>query len=339
MDDHCRRCADEINRGGFDLLFANACQFFRTTSIGRFVDLPSAIYLGEPYRWLYEAMPSFFWLAPPPKPDPWYSLSRSLAWRRDADRIAGGRVQARAEFENAKGFDRILVNSLFSRESVLRAYGLDSEVCYLGTDTAKFVDKELPREDFFVGLGGVTPEKNVGMAIKAISLLPEPPPLVWIGNIVANDDFLEEMRALAASLRVEVSFRVAITDHELIDILNRATALIYAPRLEPFGLAPIEAGACGLPVVAVAEAGVRESVVHNLTGLHVQNEPAAIAQALSRLRLDDKLRKRLGTNARSHVERYWTLESCTDRIEEKLSALVTAGSVAKGADFQDAQRH
>jgi glycosyltransferase involved in cell wall biosynthesis len=42
--------------------------------------------------------------------------------------------------------------------------------------------------------------------------------------------------------------------------------MAYAPRLEPLGLAPLEAGACGLPVVAVAEAGVRETVVDGITG-------------------------------------------------------------------------
>ena len=65
MDTHCRTCAEEIGRGGFDILFANACVFFRTTPIGRFVSIPSVIYLGEPYRWLYEALPRLPWLAPP----------------------------------------------------------------------------------------------------------------------------------------------------------------------------------------------------------------------------------------------------------------------------------
>src|SRR5216683_127828 len=65
MDAHCRACAQEINRGGFDILFANSCQFFRTTAIGRFATIPSVLYLQEPYRWLYEALPRLRWLARP----------------------------------------------------------------------------------------------------------------------------------------------------------------------------------------------------------------------------------------------------------------------------------
>ena len=45
MDRHCRACADEINAGGFDVLFANSCMFFRTTSIGRHVAIPRLLYL------------------------------------------------------------------------------------------------------------------------------------------------------------------------------------------------------------------------------------------------------------------------------------------------------
>jgi glycosyltransferase involved in cell wall biosynthesis len=335
MDDHCRRCADQINVGGFDVLFANACQFFRTTSIGRFAAIPSTIYLGEPYRWLYEALPRFFWLAMPPGPSGmWYRPSYWNDRRRDADRIAGGRIQARAEFESAAGFDTILVNSLFSRESVLRAYGLDAEVCYLGTDSDRFVDLGLAREPFFVGLGGITPEKNVALAIRAVALLAEPrPPLVWIGNIVANPDFAAEMHALARDLRVEFRPLVRISDEEIITTLNRATAMIFAPRLEPFGLAPIEAAACGLPVVAVAEGGVRESVIHDVTGLHVPSDPAKIAAALTKLLIDPALARRLGASARSNVERQWTLKECTDRIEGKLASV--AAITAKGGARHD----
>ena len=66
MEEHCRRCADAIARAGFDILLAHPCMFFRTSPIGRFVGIPKLLYLQEPYRWLYEALPRLPWLAPPP---------------------------------------------------------------------------------------------------------------------------------------------------------------------------------------------------------------------------------------------------------------------------------
>ena len=76
LDDHVRLCAREIESGGFDIVFAGACVFVATPAIARHTTLPSAIYLGEPYRPLYEALPELPWQALPPQSwiagfDPW----------------------------------------------------------------------------------------------------------------------------------------------------------------------------------------------------------------------------------------------------------------------------
>jgi len=68
MEKHCQACAQHINDAGFDLLFAGACQFFRVTPIAQSVRLPTVLYLQEPYRWLYEALPQLPWLARPASP-------------------------------------------------------------------------------------------------------------------------------------------------------------------------------------------------------------------------------------------------------------------------------
>ena len=45
MDEHCRRCAEAIDQGGFDLLYAHGCMFFRVTAIGRYLRMPKVISL------------------------------------------------------------------------------------------------------------------------------------------------------------------------------------------------------------------------------------------------------------------------------------------------------
>ena len=319
MDDHCRRCAAEISTCRFDILLAHPCMFFRATAIGRYVDLPSILFLQEPYRWLYEAMPRLRWLAPPAG---FSSLSRPWTWRRryrDWRNIEDARVQAREELTNAIAFDRILVNSYFSRESVLRAYGIDSDVCYLGVDTRRFVNIGRERERFVVGLGSVTPEKNLRLCIEAIGLLPLPrPKLVWIGN-VAKREHLAEMQRLAETRGVEFEPRIGIDEAELLETLNLATLMLYAPRLEPFGYAPLEANACGVPVIAVAEGGVRETVIHEANGLVVDNDPRSMASALIRLLDDPSLARRLGDTGRQMVEERWSSNDAIDRLEHHLA--------------------
>lgn len=322
MEAHCRACAEAIMPGQFDILFAHSCTFFRSTPIARFLPLASALYQHEPYRWLYEAMPRLPWLAPEPSKLKHASLARLREWAQDQRTLHNARIQGREEHRNAAAFSRILVNSYFSRESVLRAYGLDAEVCYLGTDLSRFTDQGRAREPMVLGLGAFTREKNVRFAIEALANMPQPrPSLAWIGN-VAEEGLIEEMTQLAEARQVAFTPHLCVPDATVMELLNRATALLYAPRLEPFGLAPIEAAACGLPVVGVAEGGVRETVVDGETGFLIPNDPLAAAEALGRIFADAGLARRMGQAARANAERKWSLEAGIDRIESALERVI-----------------
>jgi glycosyltransferase involved in cell wall biosynthesis len=234
------------------------------------------------------------------------------------------RILARDERINASAFDLILVNSYFSRESLLRAYGLDSTVCYLGVDTQLFVNHGYPRENFVVSVGQLYSNKNVEFVINAIAKIGVPRPrLVWIANR-REDWYYEKVRSLAETHRVTFEARASIDDNELVDILNRATAMVYAPRLEPFGLTPLEANACGLPVVAVAEGGVRETIVDGVNGLLVQHQPQMMAHAIQRLTHDKNLAAQLSQNASKIVQEKWSVNSAVDRLEMQLTQAAMA---------------
>jgi len=116
---------------------------------------------------------------------------------------------------------------------------------------------------------------------------------------------------------------MSIGDNELVEILNRAAAMVYAPRLEPFGLVPLEANACGLPVVAVAEGGVREAVTDGVNGLLVQHHPQAMAHAIQRLRHDKHLRAQLSKNGSEMVQEKWSVNSAVERLERQLTQAAT----------------
>jgi glycosyltransferase involved in cell wall biosynthesis len=109
-----------------------------------------------------------------------------------------------------------------------------------------------------------------------------------------------------------------IRDEELVDILNRARIMLYAPRLEPFGYAPLEANACGTPVIATAEGGVRETIQDGVNGLLVEHQPEDMAVAIERLIRDDELHQRLSTQAEKLVKEKWSLGSSIDRLERRL---------------------
>jgi glycosyltransferase involved in cell wall biosynthesis len=318
LEDHARQCAREIESRGFDLIFANACVFAGTPPIARHTRLPSLLYLGEPHRPLYEALPELPWLAQPQRGR--ISLRTLVRFCTDYVRVRALRIQAREEVVSARAFTSILVNSLFSRESVIRAYGIEATVCYLGIDTDLFVDRGMPREEFVVGVGSFTPPKRIDFVIRALARLPQRQRrLVWIGNI-ADQAYLSELTSLAQQMKVTLDARIGIKDDEVVCLLNRAAVMAYAPRLEPFGLAPLEANACGTPVVAVAEGGVRETIVHGENGLLCEPDPAAMAAAVSSLLSDSEFRRHVGARARKVVEERWSTVAAIDRLESRLSA-------------------
>jgi glycosyltransferase involved in cell wall biosynthesis len=292
--------------------------YFSMPFIGRYSKLPKCVYLGEPHRPFYEALPELPWIALPEgirRGWDLYSIKKRVRNRFD---LAQFRREAREELENARAFDRILVNSYFSRESVLRAYGLNSDVCYLGIDGDRFRDLGLTRERFVIGLGTIGPTKNVRLAIESIGAMRDPkPPLVWVGNM-SDDVYVPQMKELAAKLRVDFQPKVMVSDDELLQLLNRASLMLYAPRLEPFGLAPLEANACGLPVVAVAEGGVRETVIDGVNGRLLPHDPEAIGAAIEALLSDRVESAKMGEAAKQLVAERWSMKTCVDNIENAI---------------------
>jgi glycosyltransferase involved in cell wall biosynthesis len=112
-----------------------------------------------------------------------------------------------------------------------------------------------------------------------------------------------------------------ISDRDLVRTLGRAAMMLYTPRLEPFGYAPLEAGACATPVVALAEGGVRETIVHGVNGLLGEDENG-LARCVERLRHDPAFARALGTAARRTVEELWSIGAALDRLERHLEEAV-----------------
>lgn len=136
-----------------------------------------------------------------------------------------------------------------------------------------------------------------------------------------------ELQALAGSLGVADQVELAgAVPHDQVPVQLR-TLDIYAAasRLdsESFGVAVIEASACGLPVVVTRVGGLPEVVREGETGLVVPREdPAALAQALRQLTVDAGLRERLGRQGREHVLRHYEWGDSVRRMVEVFRRLL-----------------
>lgn len=324
FDRACERCAREIEAGDFDLLFANSTIHYGMPYIMRHLRMKKVLYLQEPCRYLYEARPTLPWASGAPQELGRVHLFQPRRMLSEYPNLQTLRLQAQQEWLNARACDRLLVNSYFSRESILRAYGVEAKVCYLGVDTALFRDLGLQRERFILGLGSFDPIKGIDLALRAVALLPEPrPPLVWVANS-GSAAYGDAMGELARSLGVELRVRVGVPDAELVETLNRAALLLYTSRLEPFGFSPLEANACGLPVVGIAEGGIRETVRDGVSGLLAEPEAESVARAAASLLNDPALAKRLGEAAATYVRREWDVEGSVTRLEANLLQVASA---------------
>jgi glycosyltransferase involved in cell wall biosynthesis len=325
FDEACKRCAREIEAGDFDLLFANSSRDFYVPYIMRHLRMKKVLYLQEPCRFKYEARPTLPWMSNTAEDLEQTYLFQLRKFIGDYPNLQTLRLQAKQEWLNLQACDRVLVNSYFSRESVLRAYGVAAKVCYLGVDTALFRNLGLERERFIVGVGSLDSIKGIDLAVAAVALIPAPrPPLVWIANS-GSESYKQTIRELAASLGVELCIRMAVSDTELVDTLNKAALLLCTSRLEPFGYAPLEGNACGLPVVAVAEGGIRETVQDGVNGFLVDPEAEAVACAANRFLQNPALARRMGEQGALDVQSNWNVEGSVDRLETIL--LEVASSV------------
>ncbi|RIV20623.1 glycosyltransferase family 1 protein [Fibrisoma montanum] len=318
----CEACAKEIEAGDFDILFANSCHFFNMPFIGRFVKrIPKVLYLQEPNRSLYEAYPNLIWKGLPSIQQNLLKPSYYSSYWQDLLKTHRARVLVREEFMNYQSYDKILVNSYFSNESLLRAYGGPGEVCYLGVDVDLFPFLDMARENFVMGLGSFHPPKGVDTAIRAVARIPESirPKLVWVGNI-GNKDYMAGLITLSQQQGVDFEPRQYVPHRELIQLLNTASCLLYTSTLEPFGFAPLEANACGLPVVAIGEGGVRETVINGYNGLLTGRNPGEIARAMEHVLTDAALFERLSANGRQVVRERWSVDDAVDRLENALMA-------------------
>jgi glycosyltransferase involved in cell wall biosynthesis len=234
----------------------------------------------------------------------------------------------RIDKENASYAKHILTNSYFSRENIMRAYGRNSFVSYPGIDTSLFRPLALPQEDFVLSVGACLPHKGFDFMVRSLSFIEKRrrPKIVVVSNS-GNPAWETHVAQMAAAADVDLQIKKLVADAEIVRLYNQAKLFVYTAILEPFGLAPLEAMACGTPVVAVKEGGVRETVIHNETGILTDRDEQAFATAVSELLSDDRLRERMGDGGVEAVRSLWTLEQAGARVTWHLNRALSPGQL------------
>ncbi|MES2561782.1 MAG: glycosyltransferase family 4 protein [Pseudomonadota bacterium] len=151
------------------------------------------------------------------------------------------------------GVDTFIANSAFIARRIRKVYGRDAEVVYPPVDISRFALRD-EKEDFYLAASRMVPYKCMPMIAEAFAGMPQRR-LVLIGD---GPD-LERVRTISARASNITVLGYTSAD-VLVDHMGRARALIFAAE-EDFGITPVEAQACGTPVIAYGAGGVLESVL------------------------------------------------------------------------------
>ena len=162
------------------------------------------------------------------------------------------------------------------------------------------VEERAPGLHRIVVVTRLVERKGVGDVVTALRDVPGAELVVAGGRrdaAIEDDPEAVRLRRLARDLGVadRLQLRGPLHRSEVAPLLRSADAVVCVPWYEPFGIVPLEAMACGVPVVASAVGGMIDTVVDGVTGLHVPpRRPDRLAAALRRVLKDPELRAKLG---------------------------------------------
>ncbi len=190
-----------------------------------------------------------------------------------------------------------------------------------------------------LSVGRLVRVKGFDLVIRALpEVLRAVPDAVYV--LVGSGPEEESLRAASRELGVEE--RVVFAGEVPYEELSRPGGAFYnacdlfvmpsredreSGAVEAFGIAFLEAGACGKPVLGTRSGGAGEAVLDGETGLIVEPEnPAALARAIVRLLTDRELAARLGASGRERVVRELNWERAASQVEGVLRGVIRAGS-------------
>ncbi|WP_417826637.1 glycosyltransferase [Streptomyces calvus] len=192
-----------------------------------------------------------------------------------------------------------------------------------------------PHRHRLVQLGRLVPRKGAAAVVAALARLHGTELLVVGGppaDRLDDDPEVRRLRGIArdAGVADRVRFTGGVDPGEVPPLLRSADLVLCTPVYEPFGIVPLEAMACAVPVVATDVGGHRDSVADGTTGRLVPPEdPDAVAAAVRELLAADGLRRRYGTAGRERVLAHYTWSRVADGVEAVHRQVLTAHATPK----------
>jgi len=212
--------------------------------------------------------------------------------------------------------DHFLTNSEFVRGRIRKFYGRDATVVYPPVDINRF-SFCASKDDYYVTASRMVPYKMVGLIVDAFARCPDREL-----RVIGDGPEFEAIKRRAPSNVKMLGYQPAAVLHEQ---LQRAKAFVFAAE-EDFGIAPLEAQACGTPVIAFGKGGALETIISNKTGLFFREQTVeSLCEAIARF--EESADAFEPAEIRAHAEKFGAA-----RFREQLYDAISARWWASGRD-------
>jgi glycosyltransferase involved in cell wall biosynthesis len=199
-------------------------------------------------------------------------IGRKRRWKSGSTRLLMHYLRV-WDARTAHGVDKYIAPSKFIARRINKTYGRHSNVVYPPVDVDRFaVGAE--KDSYYVSVSRFVPYKRIDLLIEAFARMPARK-LLLVGEG-------PEWKALKAKAPPNVKLLGRLSFAEMHNLLRSARSFVFAAE-EDFGIAPVEAQACGTPVIAYGRGGAAETVIAGRTGvLFDQQTPDALVDAVKR---------------------------------------------------------
>ncbi|HEU4487876.1 MAG TPA: glycosyltransferase [Actinomycetota bacterium] len=246
--------------------------------------------------------------------------------------------------------DRIVAECPQEEEDLIRSYHADacrisivpagfdpSELWPIGKELARAALGLSPKEPVILHVGRLVPRKGVDNLIRGFAILRRKhgieARLVIVGGAESEEEERSRLESIAAAEGVmeHVLFAGARPREALRWYYSAADVFVTTPWYEPFGITPLEAMACGTPVVGANVGGIKFTVRDGETGYLVEpNGPGALAERIHHIYRHPALRQALGRQSLDRANHLFTWKMVTARLESLYDEVISA---SRGAPF------
>lgn len=157
--------------------------------------------------------------------------------------------------------DHYIANSHYIARRIKKVYGKDSTVIYPPVDVEKFELCE-NKEEFYMTASRMVPYKKIDLIVEAFSKTDKKLVVVGTGP---------DMEKIKAKAGKNIELMGYQSDEVMINMMQKAKAFVFAAE-EDFGITPVEAQACGTPVICLGKGGTKETVIDMATGVHFMEQ-------------------------------------------------------------------